>query len=250
MTSYVPNISGDLDPGRRQIDLATEEGIDAVMVAPMIARALELQPRWCAISPALRFSRIRRMGGAARIAPPLLLGKLFRLFGADVTIFPNHGGRFGYTPETCRASRTRRGGRWQLLQRTMPVPAGGMTLDRVPEILDFYGPETMLLIGGSLLLPRERLRRKPRASCAPLPRHFVRSRQWMTGANIRAARRTTIAGTASSCSPIRRRAARRSRRSRARCCFGARMLGCELRYFEMRRADIRRWSGTSICTRS
>jgi ribulose-bisphosphate carboxylase large chain len=39
----------------------------------------------------------------------------------------------------------------------MPVPAGGMTLERVPEMLDFYGPDAMLLIGGSLLAARERL---------------------------------------------------------------------------------------------
>ena len=53
------------------------------------------------------------MGGAARIAPDLLIGKLFRLLGADAVIFPNHGGRFGYTPETCRRladqARARRG---------------------------------------------------------------------------------------------------------------------------------------------
>ncbi|HNR56153.1 MAG TPA: hypothetical protein PKJ19_13365, partial [Flavobacteriales bacterium] len=28
---------------------------------------------------------------------------LLRLFGADAVIFPNHGGRFSYTPETCKA---------------------------------------------------------------------------------------------------------------------------------------------------
>ena len=32
-----------------------------------------------------------------------------------------------------------------------------MTLDRTAEILDFYGPDTMLLIGGNLLLARERI---------------------------------------------------------------------------------------------
>ena len=42
------------------------------------------------------------MAGAARIAPPLLIGKVFRLLGADAVIFPNHGGRFGYSPEICR----------------------------------------------------------------------------------------------------------------------------------------------------
>ena len=32
-----------------------------------------------------------------------------------------------------------------------------MTWARVPEKLDFYGRDTMLLIGGNLLLARERL---------------------------------------------------------------------------------------------
>jgi ribulose-bisphosphate carboxylase large chain len=39
----------------------------------------------------------------------------------------------------------------------VPVPAGGMTADRVPEILDFYGADIMLLIGGALLEAREQL---------------------------------------------------------------------------------------------
>ncbi len=31
------------------------------------------------------------------------------------------------------------------------MPAGGMTLERTKEILDFYGHDTLLLIGGNLL---------------------------------------------------------------------------------------------------
>ena len=34
----------------------------------------------------------------------------------------------------------------------MPTPAGGMTRERVGEMLSFYGPDTMLLIGGALLV--------------------------------------------------------------------------------------------------
>jgi ribulose-bisphosphate carboxylase large chain len=37
------------------------------------------------------------------------------------------------------------------------VPAGGMTLERTGEILDFYGEDTMLLIGGNLLMARQRI---------------------------------------------------------------------------------------------
>jgi ribulose-bisphosphate carboxylase large chain len=37
------------------------------------------------------------------------------------------------------------------------VPAGGLTADRVAELVQFYGHDVMLLIGGSLLAARERL---------------------------------------------------------------------------------------------
>jgi ribulose-bisphosphate carboxylase large chain len=33
----------------------------------------------------------------------------------------------------------------------LPVAAGGMSVERVAEMLDDYGPDTMLLIGGNLL---------------------------------------------------------------------------------------------------
>ncbi len=31
-----------------------------------------------------------------------------------------------------------------------PVPAGGMSLDRVPEMAEFYGRDVIFLIGGDL----------------------------------------------------------------------------------------------------
>jgi ribulose-bisphosphate carboxylase large chain len=33
----------------------------------------------------------------------------------------------------------------------MPVPAGGLTIERVPGLRELYGDDTMFLIGGSLL---------------------------------------------------------------------------------------------------
>ena len=53
----------------------------------------------------------------------------------------------------------------------MPVPAGGITLGRIGEKLDFYGPETMLLVGGSLLLARERLAEETAGFTAAVARH-------------------------------------------------------------------------------
>jgi ribulose-bisphosphate carboxylase large chain len=49
-----------------------------------------------------------------------------------------------------------------------------MTLTRVPEILDFYGPDTMLLIGGSLLAAREHLTAETAAFTSRVAAHRYR----------------------------------------------------------------------------
>jgi ribulose-bisphosphate carboxylase large chain len=153
---YAPSLSGHLDQLRAQLRIVREEGVDTVVTAPMVIGL----PAFQAITsehPDIAFLAHPAMGGAARIAPPLLLGKLFRLFGADATIFPNYGGRFGYSPETCAAIASVARGDWHGIKPTLSVPAGGMTRDRLPELIDFYGTESMILIGGGLLSARERL---------------------------------------------------------------------------------------------
>lgn len=155
-TRYVPSLSGNLDQLRRQVRLARDEGVDTVLIAPMVVGI----PSFHALVrefPDIAFMAHPAMAGAARIAPTLLLGKLFRLFGADATVFPNHGGRFSYSPETCRALAGVALAPWDGLRTTLPVAAGGMSVDRVPEMLAFYGTDVMLLIGGGLLAARERL---------------------------------------------------------------------------------------------
>lgn len=155
-TRYVPSLSGDLDQMRRQIALAREFGVDAVLIAPMIAGLANFHAL-VRSAPDIAFMAHPAMAGAVRIAPPLLLGRLFRLLGADATIFPNFGGRFGYSPETCHALADAARMPYHSLAPALPVPAGGMTPERVPGMLDFYGRDVMLLIGGGLLQARERL---------------------------------------------------------------------------------------------
>jgi ribulose-bisphosphate carboxylase large chain len=153
---YVPNLSGDLDSMRRQLGIATGLGVDTVMIAPMIV-GLSNFYRLVRENPQIAFIAHPSLGGAARIAPALLFGKLFRMLGADAVVFPNHGGRFGYTPDTCRELARTALTELDGLRACLPVPAGGMTTDRVCEMLAFYGPDVMLLIGGALLEVRDRL---------------------------------------------------------------------------------------------
>jgi ribulose-bisphosphate carboxylase large chain len=46
-----------------------------------------------------------------------------------------------------------------------------MTLERVPELLDFYGRDVMLLIGGSLLSANDTLIESARAFTQAVARH-------------------------------------------------------------------------------
>jgi ribulose-bisphosphate carboxylase large chain len=169
-TSYLPSVTGHLDQLRRQVEVARAEGLDAVLVAPMVTGVAAFHAL-VRENPDIAFMAHPAMAGAVRIAPPFLLGKLFRLLGADATVFPNHGGRFGYSPAACRELAEAALSPWSGLAATAPVPAGGMTPDRVAEMLKFYGRDVMLLIGGGLLAAGARIPDETAAFVAAVMRH-------------------------------------------------------------------------------
>jgi ribulose-bisphosphate carboxylase large chain len=162
-TRYIPSLTGDLDRMRAQAGIAVDCGLDCMMVAPMVAGFSSVRTLTRAF-PQVTFFAHPSMGGAARIAPELLIGRLFPALGCGAVIFPTYGGRFGYSPSTCR----------ELVANARPalaVPAGGITLNRVTELLDFYGPDTMLLIGGNLLLARDRITKESAAFAHAVAQH-------------------------------------------------------------------------------
>jgi len=155
-TRYVPMLSGDWGRMQAQLGLARDCGIDTVMMAPMLSGVASLQAiarEW----PEMAVLAHPSMSGAGQIAPDLLFGTLFRLWGADSVIFAHHGGRFGLSAAMCARLFARALAPLHGLRVSLPTPAGGMELARVPELLDFFGRDVMLLIGGSLLLARERI---------------------------------------------------------------------------------------------
>ena len=156
---YVPNLSGTPETVRRQAELAQKADVGAVMVAPMLLGMPllhELRTQFLDV-PVLAHPSF---GGYAGIKAATLFGKLFRLYGADAVIFANYGGRFSYPPEVCReiAENLRAG--WLDLKPAFPVPAGGMDAARARELVRFFGADTILLVGGSLLEAGPALREK------------------------------------------------------------------------------------------
>src|SRR5512140_648008 len=159
-TIYAPTFSGSPGALREQARVAQEHDVRMALIAPMLVGVpsfIELQAELAI--PVLAHPAF---AGSVRIAPPVLLGSLFRLFGADATIFPNHAGRFSFTRETCLAIADAARKPWHGVRPILPVPAGGMTVERVPEMVAGYGNDVMLLIGGGLLSAGDKLLERSR----------------------------------------------------------------------------------------
>jgi ribulose-bisphosphate carboxylase large chain len=146
---YVPHLTGTAETAFRQLRFAQGAGVGAVMAAPMLL-GLPLFWELCHRRSSVPVIAHPSFGGALRIAPEILLGTIFRLYGADAVIFPHWGGRYDYSAETCRNLAERLRYPWDSVRPALPVPAGGMSLDRIGEIIRFYGTDTMLLIAGGL----------------------------------------------------------------------------------------------------
>jgi len=84
------------------------------------------------------------------IAHEVLFGVFPRLAGADMSIFPNFGGRFSFPRDACSRIAERCRSPLGNLRAVWPAPAGGMSVEKVGATLEFYGPDTTLLIGGEL----------------------------------------------------------------------------------------------------
>ncbi len=160
-TLYAPSLVGSPRALSAQAQIARGEGAQMVLLAP----ALIGMPAFAElVSEELDVPVLAHpsYAGATRVAPSFLLGKWFRLLGADAVIFPNFGGRFAYSERACadiaRNARTP----WSTLRPALPVPGGGLSVERSREIVGFYGPDVMLLIGGSLLAAGEHLLERAR----------------------------------------------------------------------------------------
>ncbi len=98
----------------------------------------------------------------------MMFATLMRLAGADISIFPNFGGRFGFSREDCAAivksCRDANGPGRAIL----PSPGGGMSIDRMGELRALYGEDCVYLLGGGLLQLGEKIGEGVRAMVAAL----------------------------------------------------------------------------------
>lgn len=150
---YVPSLNL---PADRLLDAAVrarELGAGAVMVLPgiagfdMIRAVAEATGLPVMAHPSMVGSHV--VGADHGLPVGFVLGMLPRLAGADLSVFPNSGGRFSFSVDQCReiADNCRVS---DVPTACWPTPGGGMTLEKVDTIVAQYGHDVCLLIGGDL----------------------------------------------------------------------------------------------------
>lgn len=153
--AYYPNISSRLDRFIENACFAQENGAGGYLLAPGLvgwdavhwlrAQGLELP---VIIHPTFQGTYV--MSPGAGIAHRLQYGILVRLAGADASVFPNFGGRFSFSQAECREILHGCQDGFGSYRPVFPAPGGGMKLERIPEMIRFYGQDCILLIGGDL----------------------------------------------------------------------------------------------------
>lgn len=154
-THYYPMVAGPFAELEKQFSYAKAQGCFGVLIAPMLigldagfslARKYDL-----AVMTHPTFTGTHFHDPRHGMTPAILLGTLFRVFGADISVFPNYGGRFTFSKQECVDLADALRGPLFDLSPAFPAPAGGMVIEKVSAMLDVFGSDTVLLIGGALL---------------------------------------------------------------------------------------------------
>lgn len=152
---YVPNITAPYREIKRRAEIAKQMGAGGLLIAPGLSGLDAMKeiaeddniglPVFA--HPAFQGSYVLSNNG---ISHHVLFGQIARLAGADATIYPNFGGRFSFTREECISIELGTRVSMGNLKSIFPCPAGGMTLQSIPESLKVYGKDVVFLIGGGL----------------------------------------------------------------------------------------------------
>lgn len=155
---YVPNVTGPFNKILARAEFAKQAGAGGLLVAPALVgidtmRCLAEDDKLALPifnHPAFQGSYVTSATYGFGFSHYALYGQISRLAGADGVIYPNFGGRFSFSIEECRSIVRGTQDRMGHLKTSFPSPGGGMTLERIPELLDVYGKDVLFLMGGGL----------------------------------------------------------------------------------------------------
>lgn len=153
---YAPNVTGPGDQVLDRAHVAFEAGAGALMILPGLTgwdmvRQLRADPALdlpIVVHPS--YGGVYYASHEQGLSSGFYYATLARLAGADVSILPNYVGRLYSSQRDCRdavdAARQPLGS----LKPNVMAPGGGITLNNIPEMKQFYGQDIVYVMGGGL----------------------------------------------------------------------------------------------------
>ncbi len=126
-----------LMPGLLGFDIVNHFSRDAAFDLPIMTHPSFLVHMFC----------LRTQG----FTHAIMFGVLQRLAGSDISVFPNVGGRFGFSVAECKSIADACRAADGIGKPMFPSPGGGMSKDRAGDMVSMYGDDVVYLLGGSLL---------------------------------------------------------------------------------------------------
>ncbi|MBV6657607.1 MAG: ribulose 1,5-bisphosphate carboxylase [Devosiaceae bacterium] len=156
-TLYFANLAGHTEDLSENATFAKENGAHGLLIMPGL----------------FGFDLVRRIARDDQLAMPvmthpsflgpyvlskdtglshgLLFGTLQRVGGSDISVFPNVGGRFGFTADECLSIADACRDASAPGPGIFPSPGGGMSVERATDMIEMYGEDAAFLLGGNLL---------------------------------------------------------------------------------------------------
>ncbi len=155
-TLYTVNVTDEVPKVFENARRAVELGCNALMVNYLAVGFPVL--RALAEDPALNVPILAHMDLAGAfyesewhgISSHLVLGKLPRLAGADVVVFPAPYGKAPVLPEKFQAVARNLSFPFYDIRPTFPMPSGGITPRMVPAVIKDLGPDIVIGSGGGI----------------------------------------------------------------------------------------------------
>lgn len=154
---YFVNISGYTGNPVEEAYQAKQAGAGGVLLMPGllgfgIAQRLAADPSFgLPIMTHPAFTGPFVLSPTTGLTHAMMYGTLQRLMGSDISVFPNVGGRFGFSKEECLSIAHDCRNDDGIGAPIMPSPGGGMSVERASDMVQMYGDDVVYLLGGSLL---------------------------------------------------------------------------------------------------
>jgi len=153
---YFPHVVGSRQDIEEQVQFAKQAGVDGLLVSPGLIGYQTLhdlsrqETETLPIMSHPAFLGTYAVSPTQGLAPRVLYGRLPRLAGADITIYPTYGLNFPITRQNCMQIASACTEPWGPLYSIFPTAAGRMGEDRIREMCELYGHDCVFILGSQI----------------------------------------------------------------------------------------------------